>query len=127
MIISASLSRPARWSRVSKAILRRVERQDNPAVASGLAIDEAAYRATLDQQPLELTPVEFRLLKTLATGPGRVYTRDQLLDKLYDDHRIVTDRTVDSHVKNLRRKLEQIRPEQDIIRSIYGVGYRLEL
>lgn len=110
-----------------KAILRRVARQDNPAAASGLAIDETAYRATLDQQPLELTPVEFRLLKTLATGPGRVYTRDQLLDKLYDDHRIVTDRTVDSHVKNLRRKLEQIRPEQDIIRSIYGVGYRLEL
>lgn len=109
-----------------KAILRRIERSSS-ASATGLVIDEASYRATLDGQPLELTPVEFRLLKTLADMPGRVYTRDQMLDKLYDDHRVVTDRTVDSHVKNLRRKLEQVRPEQDLIRSIYGVGYRLEL
>lgn len=109
-----------------KAILRRVERSDS-AIAGGLIIDDASYRAMLDGQPLELTPVEFRLLKTLAAAPGRVYTRDQLLDRLYDDHRVVTDRTVDSHVKNLRRKLEQVRPGQDVIRSIYGVGYRLEL
>lgn len=109
-----------------KAILRRIECSSS-ASATGLVIDEASYRATLDGQPLELTPVEFRLLKTLADMPGRVYTRDQMLDKLYDDHRVVTDRTVDSHVKNLRRKLEQVRPEQDLIRSIYGVGYRLEL
>lgn len=109
-----------------KAILRRVERSDS-AITGGLIIDDASYRAMLDGQPLELTPVEFRLLKTLAAAPGRVYTRDQLLDRLYDDHRVVTDRTVDSHVKNLRRKLEQVRPGQDVIRSIYGVGYRLEL
>jgi two-component system response regulator BaeR len=109
-----------------KAFLRRVERSDS-AIASGLIIDDASYRAMLDGQPLELTPVEFRLLKTLAATPGRVYSRDQLLDRLYDDHRVVTDRTVDSHVKNLRRKLEQARPGQDVIRSIYGVGYRLEL
>lgn len=110
-----------------KAILRRVGRGGESAATAGLVIDEAGYRATLDGQALELTPVEFRLLKTLAAGHGRVYTRDQLLDRLYDDHRVVTDRTVDSHVKNLRRKLEQVRPGQDLIRSIYGVGYKLEL
>ena len=110
-----------------KAILRRAGRSGESTAAAGLVIDEAGYRATLDGQALELTPVEFRLLKTLAAGHGRVYTRDQLLDRLYDDHRVVTDRTVDSHVKNLRRKLEQVRPGQDLIRSIYGVGYKLEL
>lgn len=111
-----------------KAILRRTqERAEGTDDARGLIIDEAYYRAVLDSQPLDLTPVEFRLLKTLAASPGRVYTRDQLLDHLYDDHRVVTDRTVDSHVKNLRRKLEQVRAGEDVIRSIYGVGYKLEI
>ena len=74
-----------------------------------------------------MTPVEFRLLRTLANDPGRVFGRQQLLDSLYADHRIVTDRTVDSHVKNLRRKLADACPEQELIRSVYGVGYTLDL
>jgi two-component system response regulator BaeR len=111
-----------------KAILRRVgERAQGADSTHRLVIDEDYYRAELDGQPLDLTPVEFRLLKALAASPGRVYTRDQLLDHLYDDHRVVTDRTVDSHVKNLRRKLEQVRSGEDVIRSIYGVGYKLEI
>ena len=76
---------------------------------------------------MSLTPVEFRLLKTLAAAPGRFYSRDQLMDKLYEDRRVVLDRTVDTHMKNVRRKLARIAPEEDIIRSIYGVGYKLEL
>ena len=110
-----------------KAILRRVQRSANsePAVP-GLVIDEAQYRATFNGQVLDLTPVEFRLLRTLADAPGRVFSREQLLDNLYTDHRVVTDRTVDSHIKNLRRKLDHARPEQELIRSIYGVGYKLE-
>jgi two-component system response regulator BaeR len=76
---------------------------------------------------LTLTPVEFRLLKTLADAPGRVFSRDHLLDKLYANHRIVTDRTIDTHIKNLRRKLQQVAPGQEPIRSIYGVGYKLEI
>ena len=112
-----------------RAILRR-SRRALPAAAepaSGLHIDEAGYSADFKGEPLQLTPVEFRLLKTLADAPGRVFSRDQLLDKLYTDHRIVTDRTVDSHIKNLRRKLDAASPEQELIRSIYGVGYKLEL
>lgn len=105
-----------------RAVLRR-----RPPANNGLRLDAEAYRAFYDQQELDLTPVEFRLLHCLATSPGRVYSRDQLMDHLYDDHRVVTDRTVDSHVKNLRRKLEQAAPEQDLIHSIYGVGYKLEL
>ena len=63
----------------------------------------------------------------LNSTPGRIYSRDHLLRQLYDDHRVVADRTVDSHVKNLRRKLQAVRPDHDMIRSIYGVGYRLDV
>lgn len=111
-----------------KAILRRTNpagRRDEPATA--LEIDAGAHLARLDGQALDLTPVEFRLLNALASAPGQIFSRDRLLDQLYDDHRVVTDRTVDSHIKNLRRKLETVRPGADSIRSIYGVGYRLDL
>jgi len=106
-----------------KAILRR----GRLPVANGLALDEERHVATLDGRPLDLTPVEFRLLRALASTPGRVFSRDKLLEHLYADHRVVTDRTVDAHVKNLRRKLEDVRPGQELVRSIYGVGYKLEL
>ncbi|MEG1347942.1 MAG: winged helix-turn-helix domain-containing protein, partial [Hafnia sp.] len=64
--------------------------------------------------------------KTLATQPGTVLSREQLLNHLYDDYRVVTDRTVDSHIKNLRRKLEQLENGEPFIRSVYGIGYRWE-
>jgi two-component system response regulator BaeR len=110
-----------------KAILRRAAVVVDTATAAGFVLDEARYVATLDGRALDLTPVEFRLLRTLLDPPGRVWSREQLLDRLYDDHRVVSDRTVDSHVKNLRRKLEAARPDAECIRSIYGVGYKLEL
>ncbi|WP_348752613.1 response regulator [uncultured Aquincola sp.] len=109
-----------------RAILRRA-RRGPPPMPGPLQIDEAGWRASWRGVPLELTPVEFRLLKALAATPGRVFSRDSLLDRLHDDGRAVTDRAVDSHVKNLRRKLEAAAPGQDPIRSIYGVGYKLEL
>jgi two-component system response regulator BaeR len=109
-----------------KAILRRTQR-DRVASHARLAIDDAAFRVTWDGNALDLTPVEFRLLRTLAREPGRVMSRQQLLDGLYEDHRVVTDRTVDSHVKNLRRKLADASPGEDVIRSVYGVGYTLDL
>jgi len=121
-----------------KAILRRAsaaatgDAAGTPGSGPGstpvpaLQIDADSHDARLDGQPLDLTPVEFRLLSTFASAPGRIFSREQLLDHIYDDHRVVTDRTVDSHVKNLRRKLEAIRPG-DTIRSIYGVGYKLEI
>lgn len=93
----------------------------------GLYVDDDNYSAELDGIPLRLTPVEFRLLSLLAKSPGRIFQRDYLLLHLYSDHRVVTDRTVDSHVKNLRRKLQAIRAGVDPIVSVYGVGYRLDL
>jgi two-component system, OmpR family, response regulator BaeR len=115
-----------------KAILRRAEvrshaeRDGEDAVPSPFTIDRQHHVAKLDGKELNLTPVEFRLLALLHAGAGRIYARDYLLRTLYDDHRVVADRTIDSHVKNLRKKIEAIRPGQELIRSIYGVGYRLE-
>jgi two-component system response regulator BaeR len=108
-----------------KTILRRVQRAGG-VPDSALVIDSTAYTATLRGQRLDLTPVEFRLLSALAAAPGRILSRANLLEQIYDDHRIVTDRTVDTHVKNLRRKMEQASPGTDLIHSVYGVGYRLD-
>lgn len=112
-----------------KAILRRVPQVEVGTQATSLTnlqLDEARFEAHYHNQLLDLTPAEFRLLKTLADAPGRVFQRDQLINHVYDDQRVITDRTIDSHIKNLRRKMSLISPE-DVIRSIYGVGYKLEL
>jgi two-component system response regulator BaeR len=112
-----------------KAQLRRAGWAGAPASEAGrggLQLDVAALRASVQGQWLDLTPAEFRLLKTLAAQPGRVFSRDQLLDQLHDDGRAVTDRAVDSHVRNLRRKLEAAPGGIDPIRSVYGVGYAFE-
>ena len=109
-----------------KAVLRRTA---SAAVAQPdrLEIDESRLTIRLDGKTLVLTPVEFRLLNALASQPGRIFSRDQLLDRLHLDHRVVLDRTVDSHVKNVRRKLAEVSPGEELIRSVYGVGYKLEI
>ncbi|GGP22329.1 response regulator [Silvimonas iriomotensis] len=107
-----------------KAVLRRHHRTPGDAVAAGLSLDDAAGRASLFGQDLGLTQVEFRLLRTLAAEPGRIYSRDQLMDHLYLDRRVVTDRAVDSHIKNLRRKMGE--SGDAWIHSVYGAGYRFE-
>lgn len=115
-----------------RAILRRSRRElpsfasPGAPAASSLQIDDASWRASYGGVDLGLTPVEFRLLRALAGAPRRVFSRDRLLDQLHDDQRAVTDRAVDSHVKNLRRKLQAVAGEREMIRSIYGVGYRFD-
>jgi two-component system response regulator BaeR len=109
-----------------RAILRRVGRVAEESLTNGFKLDEERCQVCLDGQCLDVTPIEMRLIKTLATKPGKVFSRNQLLDELYEDYRVVTDRTVDAHVKNLRRKLESLRPEGGLIHSVYGVGYKLE-
>lgn len=109
-----------------KAILRRSGKLES-AVAPTLVVDDSALRVTINGQRLDLTPVEFKLFATLSRHPGRVYRRDELLDLIYDDFRDVSDRTIDSHVKNLRRKIDAALPGRQAVHSVYGVGYRYEV
>lgn len=111
-----------------KAVLRRSQALREPASISGsqLTLDDEGWRALADGRDLGLTAVEYQLLKVMMQSPGRIFTRDQLMDRMYRDHRIVSERTVDSHVKKLRRKISDIWPEREIIRSVYGVGYKYQ-
>ncbi len=108
-----------------KAVLRRIG--GVAAVQRNrLELDEARYLAVLDGQHLDLTAVEFKLLQFLASHHGRIYGRQQLMDQIYPDERIVSDRTIDSHIKKLRKKLALVSPEEELICSVYGVGYKYE-
>jgi len=109
-----------------KAVLRRSKRRQAPADEAPVALDEGALRARVGGRDLDLTAVEFQLLKTLVAHPGRIFSRDQLIDAMYRDARVVSDRTVDSHVKKLRKKIAEALPDREIVHSVYGVGYKYE-
>ncbi|WP_209589958.1 response regulator [Massilia sp. BHUDP2] len=107
-----------------KAILRRA----GPAEPRrALAIDEGARRIAIQGRQLDLTPTEFAILAALARRPGQVFSRAQLLDAARADSLDATDRAIDSHIKNLRRKIDAAAPGLEAIRSIYGLGYRCDL
>jgi len=108
-----------------RALLRRTVEWRQPGAGVLLRFDDAMLEARWKGIRLDLTAVEYRLLKTLGERPGRVLSRTQLLDAIYEDYRVVSDRTVDSHIKNLRRKLSEAGPSgANAIESVYGVGYR---
>ncbi len=108
-----------------RALVRRAEGRVTTAQRLW-TIDDDALRITWRDQPLPLTPLEFRMLRLLLGRPGRVFSRAQLLASIHSDARDVSDRAIDTHVKNLRRKIQAIDPDSDCIESIYGVGYRFE-
>ncbi|MYN27043.1 response regulator [Duganella levis] len=105
-----------------RAVLRR---RPSGTPQPGLQIDDAGMRAFVHGKEVALTPVEFRLLKLLRDAPGKAMSRDDLRNWVYEDRRIVHDRTIDTHVKNLRRKLEEA-GLVEAISAVYGVGYRWE-
>ena len=109
-----------------KALLRRSEGALAKSVPAVFAVDEARQQINWRGQPLPLTPVEFRLMRQLMSRPGQVFARARLLDTLHEDQRDVSDRAIDSHIKNLRRKLEQAGTGEAGISSVYGVGYRFD-
>jgi two-component system response regulator ChvI len=118
-----------------RAILRRTgalpassgeagEEQSGPLERGALIMDPARHRTTWKDRPVTLTVTEFLILETLAQRPGIVKTRNQLMDAAYQDDIYVDDRTIDSHIKRLRRKFREIDPEFDSIETLYGAGYR---
>lgn len=108
-----------------KAVLRRTQTLD--VASPDLLLDEGRLLVFFKFNSVVLTSVEFQLLKPLANKPGRIFTREQLMQNMYSDDRIVNNRTIDSHIKKLRRKLISISDGEDLIQSVYGAGYRLIL
>ena len=90
-----------------------------------ITVEEATRRAFVSGHSMELTRVEFDLLSCLVAAPGRVYTRAQLIDRVWGDGFAITDRTIDSHVKALRRKVESAGGDPNLIETVRGVGYRV--
>lgn len=110
-----------------KAVLRRsAARAPLEEAGNAIEIDPAGWTVRIDGRRLELTPKEFRLLQILAEHPGRVFPRSLLLDRIYTDKLDISERAIDSHMKNLRRKLAEARPDRETIRSIYGIGFVFE-
>jgi two-component system alkaline phosphatase synthesis response regulator PhoP len=110
-----------------RANLRRARgevRAPSVVRTGGLEVDAERHTVTLDRQPVHLTPNEFKLLYTMARHPGQTFTREQLMDDLYAASPVGVDRSIDSHVKNLRRKLEAEPARPRFIETVYGVGYR---
>lgn len=110
-----------------QAVLRRVQNQ--PAQKGLFKIDENQQRIWYKHKPLTLTPTEFRLLALFLKHAGQIFSRPQLLDHLNPDSFEVTDRVIDSHIKNLRRKISDVAEtgsKHEWIHSVYGVGYRFD-
>ena len=108
-----------------QALLRRSQGRLNRQPALWV-VDDERMRVDWRGHTLALTLLEFRMFRLLLSRPGRVFSRSQLLDTLHADERDVSDRAVDSHVKNLRRKVQAVDPSFDCIASVYGVGYRFD-
>jgi two-component system, OmpR family, catabolic regulation response regulator CreB len=109
-----------------KAVLRRAGRNGSAPAGAAFLLDEERRQISYFGKPLELSRYEYRLLAVLLKKPGRVYSREQLLDLVWDAPEASLDRTVDAHVKNLRAKLRDIRPDLDPIATHRGMGYSLK-
>lgn len=107
-----------------KAVLRRIDNQESRD--STLTLDEASHKIILKDTHTELTAIEFNLFKIMHDHPGHIYSRDQLSSQIYNDHRVVSGRTIDSHIKKLRQKISSLGINEEIIHSVYGVGYKFE-
>jgi two-component system catabolic regulation response regulator CreB len=110
-----------------RAVLRRAVKGPAPGPKTALALvaDPATRRAAVQGAALDLTRVEFDLLCCLLDAPGRVFTRAQLIERIWGDNFAITDRTVDSHVKALRRKVSEAGGDAQLIETVRGVGYRV--
>lgn len=91
--------------------------------APEIRLDEDRLTVLVGTETVIFTVVEFQLFRLLVENPGRIFSRDQLMDRIYRDQRVVNDRTIDSHIKKLRRKLESAWPHGDLIHAVYGAGY----
>ncbi|HEY9033029.1 MAG TPA: response regulator [Pseudomonadales bacterium] len=108
-----------------RAILRRTNHQHTSSIA-GLSILPDQLKVLLNEQDIGLTTVEFKLFQLLHDKVGSIFTREQIIRNIYSDHRVVSNRTVDSHVKKIRKKIHQVDPAREIIHAVYGAGYKVD-
>ena len=109
-----------------KMILRRTGEHQAPS-KDELILDVESFHAVLRGKELELTATEFFLLQVLYQDPGRIFSREQIMERVYADQRIVSYRTIDSHVKKLRKKMTVVAPDVELIHSVYSLGYKFEV
>ena len=109
-----------------KTVLRRVSVKEENKPSGFVSVDEERGFAQIKGVTLDLTAIELKLLKVMSDNPGFIFSREKLMDHIYSDGRVVSDRTIDSHVKKLRRKISNIHPDIEVIRSIYSLGYKYE-
>jgi two-component system response regulator BaeR len=109
-----------------RALLRRASGRVI-ALPQPWLVEEASFRISWLGQWLPLTRIEFMVFRTLLARPGRVFSRAQLLSSVHDSQRDISDRAIDTHIKNLRKKVQAIDPGCDCIASVYGLGYRFDL
>ena len=138
--VAANLRRVAQ----AKQLLPNKEKIENLEANTSATLDQAHYTLYSDEgnklcvdtnkmlvqvndKSVELTAVEFRLLDKMASKPGQIFSRAQLIEASYNDNRIVSERTVDSHIKKLRKQINRVAPECTVIHSVYGVGYKIEI
>jgi len=107
-----------------RAVLRRARKDEDIARVADLIIDSPRMKVTRNGETIDLTPTEFQILSVLARAPGRVFTRQQLLDTVRGSDVDSFDRAIDSHVKNIRRKLERDPRKPRYVVTIYGIGYK---
>jgi two-component system response regulator BaeR len=124
--VKAVLRRSLGSSLGTQAAATGPDRPAVPAPPGAIELDPESLRVRAAGREIELTAIEFALLATLHRAPGRIFQRERLMDRIYTDHRVVSDRTIDSHVKKLRRRLAELIPDRELIHSVYGVGYRYE-
>lgn len=110
-----------------KAVFRRLQSTLEQNILQKVELDPHRQQIKVEGKVCELTHVEFQLLTTMAKEPGRIYSRDHLMDNMYKDNRIVSDRTIDSHIKKLRKRLNDYFPHYEFIHSVYGAGYRYDM
>ena len=111
-----------------KAVLRRAysEPETTRLAVGPISLDETTRRVSVDEEVLNLTPSEFGLLKIMMAHPGRVFSRSELLDKVQGYQFEGYDRTIDTHIKNIRKKITEKLPDREVIHTVYGIGYKFD-
>ncbi len=106
--------------------MQTAEDKEKAITYRGITLDKKRHKIIFKGSDIYFTLSEFNILAHMLKNPGIVFTRDMLINKAYSDNHFITDRTIDSHIKNIRQKLASVDPDADIIETIYGVGYKMK-